>query len=185
VTGRDLAALLNVRTPPNPGRPKPWVPPVDHAGQSVDDTEPYAGAPLDDHPDPVPPPPGREPEGLNDAYDDAEDGAEDGAEDDAEPPLPRLSADELTPRLARLSLDAKELREPVTAWSADRRIEVTADVAGRLLALTVEPEAVRTLHSRRLAQEILETVNAARDGSGQRAMDAAIRRLGAAGEGAP
>jgi hypothetical protein len=85
-----------------------------------------------------------------------------------------LSIDSLTPPLARAMLEGDELEQRLAVTSSDRRVEVVADVAGRIVALTLAEEARRNVHVSQLASSVCEAVNAARDRSAQLAIELAV-----------
>jgi hypothetical protein len=86
-----------------------------------------------------------------------------------------LTADQLTPRLARLALESDELQHTLTVRSADLAVTVVIDVAGRILDLAIAEDVHRTLHITQLSRSVVAAVNSARDQSDDIAKELAMR----------
>ncbi|HEU5156799.1 MAG TPA: YbaB/EbfC family nucleoid-associated protein [Streptosporangiaceae bacterium] len=190
----ELNALLNRFTPSNPGKPRPWKPSADEAGSASSSSGPHAqpgsgaiappGEAEDDEvavPSPLPAlPDGNDLYAEENLLPDSSSGLEPELAEQAEEDAGRRWQDEgskpLTTRMARFALSDGELRERFSVRSPDRHVEVVADVGGRLLALTIDPDSIGTAHLRQLSESVIAAVNAARDQADRLVAEAASRR---------
>jgi DNA-binding protein YbaB len=192
-----LAALLNVSTPPNPGRPAPWTPPEEdaHRPESTKDAQdaelgdgpvaaaapgegqapewpagPAVASPAWPPPSPPPsPPPGPQP------------GA--GA---AEPPAwdPAAISGIFGRTIAAAEAQQSQLEEALaaarrqtyTAASADGEVRVTVDGRPRVVEVSVGARAVRA-GAGALGAAIAEAANAAMRAAGQGTNEALLDGL--------